>query len=120
VILDIMGAAYLDRNIDALAPGGRVIVIGMQGGTKGELNLGKLLVKRAGVIATALRGRPVEGPDGKGPIVAEVVAHVWPMIADGRVRPVVGAVLPIEQAAEAHRLLSSGEVTGKVVLRVGD
>jgi putative PIG3 family NAD(P)H quinone oxidoreductase len=120
VILDIMGAAYLDRNIDALAPGGRVIVIGMQGGTKGELNLGKLLVKRAGVIATALRGRPVEGPDGKGAIVAEVVAHVWPMIADGRVRPVVGAVLPIEEAAEAHRLLSSGEVTGKVVLRVGD
>ena len=120
VILDIMGAAYLDRNIDALAAGGRLIVIGMQGGVKAELNIGKLLGKRAGVIATALRGRPVEGPDGKGAIVAEVVEHVWPMIADGRVRPVVGAVLPIEQAAEAHRLLSSGEVTGKVVLRVGD
>jgi NADPH2:quinone reductase len=120
VILDIMGAAYLDRNIDALAAGGRLIVIGMQGGMKGELNLGKLLGKRAGVIATTLRGRPVEGPDGKGAIVAEVVEHVWPMIADGRVRPVVGAVVPIEQAAEAHRLVSSGEVTGKVVLRVGD
>jgi NADPH2:quinone reductase len=120
VILDIMGAAYLDRNIDALAAGGRLIVIGMQGGVKGELNIGKLLGKRAGVIATALRGRPVEGAGGKGAIVAEVVEHVWPMIADGRVRPVVGAVLPVEQATEAHRLLSSGEVTGKVVLRVGD
>ncbi len=120
VILDIIGAKYLDRNIDALANDGRVIVIGLQGGAKGELNLGKLLPKRAGVIATALRGRPVDGPAGKGTVVEEVVTHVWPMIADGRVRPVVGAVLPIEQAAEAHKLLSSGEVTGKVVLRVGD
>ena len=120
VILDIIGAKYLDRNIDALASDGRVVVIGMQGGTKGELNLGKLLAKRAGVIATALRGRPVDGPASKGAIVKEVVAHVWQMIADGRVRPVIGAVLPIEQAAEAHRLLSSGEVTGKVVLKIGD
>jgi putative PIG3 family NAD(P)H quinone oxidoreductase len=120
VILDIMGAAYLDRNIDALAKDGRIVVIGLQGGVKGELNIGKLLAKRAGVIATALRSRPVDGPAGKGVIVADVVANVWPMIADGRVRPIVGAVLPIEQAAEAHRLLSSGEVTGKVVLRVGD
>jgi putative PIG3 family NAD(P)H quinone oxidoreductase len=120
VILDIMGAAYLDRNIDALAAGGRLVVIGMQGGVKAELNLGKLLGKRAGVIATALRGRPVDGNDGKGAIVAQVVEHVWPMIAAAQVHPVVGAVLPIEQAADAHRLLSSGEVTGKVVLRVAD
>jgi putative PIG3 family NAD(P)H quinone oxidoreductase len=120
VILDIIGGAYLDQNIDALASDGRVVVIGLQGGTKGELNIGKLLPKRAGVIATALRSRPVDGPAGKGTIVAEVVRNVWPMLADGRVRPVVGAVLPIEQAAEAHRLLSSGEVTGKVILRVGD
>ncbi len=120
VILDIIGAAYLDRNIDALANDGRLVVIGLQGGTKGELNIGKLLAKRAGVIATALRGRPVGGAAGKGAVVAEVVKNVWPMVADGRVRPVIGAVLPIEQAGEAHRLLSSGEVTGKVVLRVGD
>ena len=120
VILDIMGAAYLDRNIDALASDGRVVIIGLQGGITAELNIGKLLAKRAGVIATTLRGRGVDGPAGKGAIVAEVVRNVWPMIADGRVRPVVGAVLPIEQAAEALRLLSSGEVTGKVVLRVGD
>ncbi|OBK88891.1 NAD(P)H-quinone oxidoreductase [Mycolicibacter sinensis] len=118
VILDIMGAVYLDRNIDALANDGRLIVIGMQGGVKGELNLGKLIGKRAGVIATALRGRPVEGPHGKGAVVAAVTDEVWPMLADGRIKPVIGARLPIEQAAEAHRLLSSGEVAGKVVLTV--
>jgi putative PIG3 family NAD(P)H quinone oxidoreductase len=120
VILDLMGASYLDRNVDALAPDGRLIVIGFQGGITGELNLGKLLGKRAGVIATALRSRPVDGPSGKAAITAAVVADVWPMIADGRVRPVIGAELPITEAAEAHRLLSSGEVTGKVVLRVAD
>jgi putative PIG3 family NAD(P)H quinone oxidoreductase len=120
VILDIIGAKYLDRNIDALAKDGRLVIIGMQGGINGELNIAKLLAKRAGVIATALRARPVEGPSGKAAIVEEVVTHVWPMIADGKVRPVIGAVLPIEQAAEAHRLLNASEVTGKVVLRVGD
>lgn len=118
VILDIMGAVYLDRNIDALANDGRLIIIGMQGGVKGELNLGKLIGKRAGVIGTALRGRPVEGPHGKGAVVAAVTDEVWPMFVDGRIKPVIGARLPIEQAAEAHRLLSSGEVAGKVVLTV--
>lgn len=116
VILDIMGAAYLDRNIDALANDGRLVVIGMQGGVKAELNLGKLIGKRARVIGTALRGRPVEGPHGKSTVVAAVAAEVWPMVGDGRIRPVIGARLPIEQAGEAHRLLASGEVTGKVVL----
>jgi NADPH2:quinone reductase len=118
VILDIMGAAYLDRNLDALASDGQLIVIGMQGGVKGELNLAKLVGKRARVIGTALRGRPVDGPEGKSAIVEAVVRSVWPMIADGRVRPVIGARMPIEQAAEAHRLLSSGQVTGKIVLTV--
>ena len=82
VILDIMGAAYLDRNVDALAAGGRLIVIGMQGGTKAELNLGKLIGKRASVFGTALRGRPVTGPGSKSAIVEEVIANVWPMIAE--------------------------------------
>ena len=118
VILDIMGAAYLDRNIDALANDGRLVVIGMQGGVTGELNIGKLLAKRAGVIGTTLRGRPVDGPHGKGAVVAAVTEKVWPMLADGRIRPVIGASLPITQAAEAHRLLASGEVAGKVVLTV--
>jgi NADPH2:quinone reductase len=118
VILDIIGAKYLDRNLDALALDGRLIVIGMQGGVMGELNLGKLVGKRAGVIGTTLRGRSTTGPNSKSEVVAAVQNHVWPMIADGRVRPVIGARLPIQQAAEAHRLLSSGEVTGKVVLTV--
>ncbi len=120
VILDIIGAAYLERNIDALAGDGQLIVIGMQGGVRGELNLGKLISKRARVIGTALRSRPVTGPHGKGAIVKAVQAEVWQMIADGRVKPVIGARIPIEQAADAHQLLSSGRVTGKVVLTAGD
>ena len=111
-----MGAAYLDRNIDALATDGQLVVIGMQGGVKGELNIGKLIGKRARVIGTALRGRPLDGPAGKAAIVDAVVESVWPMIADGRVRPVIGATFPIERAGEAHALLASGDVTGKVML----
>lgn len=118
VILDIMGAAYLDRNIDALATDGQLIVIGMQGGVKAELNLGKLLTKRARVIGTTLRARPVSGPNSKSEIAAAVTASVWPMIAAGRVRPVIGTRLPIEQAAEAHRLLVSGKTYGKILLTV--
>jgi len=120
VILDIMGAAYLDRNVDALANDGRVVIIGMQGGVKGELNVAKLLGKRAGVIATALRGRPVQGPGSKSEVVAAVVDNVWPMVADGRFRPVIGAEFPIDQAAAAHELLNSGDVSGKVLLRIPD
>jgi putative PIG3 family NAD(P)H quinone oxidoreductase len=120
VILDIMGAKYLERNVDALADGGRLVIIGLQGGVKAELNIGKLLGKRAGVIATALRSRPVSGAGSKSDIVVEVVANVWPMIADGQVRPIVGAEFPVEQARAAHELLNSGEVSGKVLLRVAD
>jgi putative PIG3 family NAD(P)H quinone oxidoreductase len=120
VILDIMGAKYLDRNVDALGDGGRLVIIGLQGGVKAELNIGKLLGKRAGVIATALRSRPVSGRGSKSEIVAEVVANVWPMIANGQVRPIIGAEFPIDQAKAAHELLNSGEVSGKVVLRVAD
>ncbi|QVI28040.1 NAD(P)H-quinone oxidoreductase [Mycolicibacterium neoaurum] len=120
VIFDIMGAKYLDRNIDALAPGGRLVIIGMQGGIKAELNIAKLLGKRAGVLATALRSRPVDGPDGKGAIVAQVTENVWPMVAAGLVRPLIGAELPVQDAAKAHALLSSGDVAGKVLLKVSD
>ena len=118
VILDIMGAAYLERNLAALATDGRLAIIGMQGGIKAELNIGTLIGKRLKVIGTALRSRPIDGPHGKGAIVDAVVASVWPMIADGRVRPVIGARFPIEQAAEAHRALTSGEVHGKALLTV--
>lgn len=118
VILDIMGAAYLDRNIDALATDGQLIVIGMQGGIKAELNLGKLLAKRARVIGTTLRARPVSGPNSKSAIAAAVTASVWPMIAANHVRPVIGTRLPIEQAAQAHRLMLSGQTHGKILLTV--
>lgn len=118
VILDIMGAAYLDRNIDALATDGQLVIIGMQGGVKAELNIGKLLAKRARVIGTTLRGRPSTGPNSKSEIVRAVTASVWPMIADGRVRPIIGARLPIQQAGDAHQRLVSGKVTGKIVLTV--
>ncbi len=118
VILDIMGAAYLDRNLDALAPDGRLVIIGMQGGVKGELHVGKLIGKRLRVIGTALRGRPALGPGGKKAIVEAVVESVWPMIAKGAVRPVIGARYPIEQAADAHRALASGEVVGKILLTI--
>ncbi|GAY14016.1 NAD(P)H-quinone oxidoreductase [Mycobacterium sp. shizuoka-1] len=116
VIFDIMGAAYLDRNLDALAADGRLVIIGMQGGVKGELNIGKMVAKRLQVIATSLRGRPVTGANGKGAIVDAVVTSVWPMVADGRVRPIIGARFPIEEAAEAHRVLAAGETFGKVLL----
>ena len=118
VIFDIMGASYLDRNIDALATDGQLVIIGMQGGIKGELNLGKLLIKRARIIGTTLRGRPVSGPNSKGEIVTAVIAAVWPMLADGRVKPFIGARLPIQRAAEAHQQLVAGRVHGKIVLTV--
>lgn len=118
VILDIMGAAYLDRNVDALATDGQIVIIGMQGGIKGELNIAKLLMKRARVIGTTLRARPVTGPNSKTEIVQAVTAKVWPMIGDGRVRPVIGARVPIERAGEAHQRLQAGDVTGKIVLTV--
>jgi putative PIG3 family NAD(P)H quinone oxidoreductase len=120
VILDIMGAAYLDRNLDALALDGRLVIIGMQGGVKGELNVGKMIAKRLQVIGTALRGRQVGGANGKSAIVDAVVTSVWPMIADGRVRPIIGARFPIAEAAEAHRVLASGETFGKVLLTVSE
>jgi putative PIG3 family NAD(P)H quinone oxidoreductase len=119
VIFDIMGAAYLDRNINALANDGKLVVIGMQGGVKAELNLGKLMGKRAQVMGTTLRARPIDGPAGKSAIVSAVGESVWPMVADGRVRPIVGATYPIERAAEAHQALTKGDLTGKVLLTVG-
>jgi putative PIG3 family NAD(P)H quinone oxidoreductase len=113
VILDNMGAKYLDRNVSALATEGRLVIIGMQGGVKGELNIGKLLAKRGAVIATSLRSRPVEE---KAAICAAVVEHVWPLVADRSVRTIVHATLPLEKADDAHRLMESGEHVGKIVL----
>lgn len=115
VILDNMGASYLGRNVDALATEGRLVVIGMQGGTKGELDLGMLLRKRGAVIATALRSRPVEE---KAAICAAVVEHVWPLVADGTIRPVVGARFALADAGRAHALMESGDGHGKILLTV--
>jgi putative PIG3 family NAD(P)H quinone oxidoreductase len=113
VILDNMGASYLGRNVDALATEGRLVIIGMQGGSKGELDIGKLLRKRGAVIATTLRARPVEE---KAAICAAVVEHVWPLVADGSVKPVVDTTLPLEKAGEAHRLMEDSGHVGKIVL----
>ena len=115
VILDNMGAKYLGRNVEALATEGRLVVIGMQGGTKGELDLGTLMRKRGAVIATTLRARPVEG---KAAICAAVVEHVWPLVADGAVRPIIGARVPMAEAGRAHTLMESGESSGKILLTV--
>jgi putative PIG3 family NAD(P)H quinone oxidoreductase len=113
VILDHIGAAYLPRNVDALATGGRLVVIGLQGGRVGELDLGVLLARRASVAATALRSRPL---DEKARIVAGVREAVWPAIEAGEVRPVVDRVLPLTRAAEAHRVMEASEHVGKIVL----
>jgi putative PIG3 family NAD(P)H quinone oxidoreductase len=115
VVLDNMGASYLQRNVDVLARNGRLVVIGLQGGTRADLNLLTLLNKCASVTATGLWYRPVEE---KARVVAEAVANVWPLIEAGEVRPVVHDVLPIARAADAHRALESGEVFGKLVLQV--
>ncbi|MGW9197759.1 NAD(P)H-quinone oxidoreductase [Micromonospora chersina] len=113
VILDIMGAAYLPRNVAALATGGRLVVIGMQGGRKGELDLGMLLAKRASVHATALRSRPVAE---KAEIVRGVREQVWPLVESGKIRPVVHARAKMADAADAHRLVETSDHLGKVLL----
>lgn len=113
VILDVVGAKYLQRNVDALAANGRLVVIGLQGGVKGELNLGTLLSKRGAVIATSLRARPARE---KATIVRAVHEHVWPLIEQGAVRPIVQERLPLSRAADAHRILEGSQHIGKVLL----
>jgi len=113
VILDIMGAVYLPRNVTALATGGRLVVIGMQGGSRGELDLGLLLRKSGSVHATSLRSRPAAE---KAAIVAGVREHVWPLISAGKVTAVIDRVLPLAEAPQAHRLMEAGAHTGKILL----
>ena len=113
VILDIIGAKYLSRNVSALATGGRLVIIGMQGGTRGELDIAALLAKRGSVTATFLRARH---PAEKAAVVASVREHVWPLVEAGRVRPVVHSRHPLADAAEAHRELESSSHVGKVLL----
>jgi putative PIG3 family NAD(P)H quinone oxidoreductase len=113
VILDNIGAKYLARNVGALAVNGRLVVIGLQGGAKAELDINALLRKCAAVIATSLRGRP--GAE-KAAIVAAVREHVWPLVESGRVKPVVHRTFPLAQAPEAHRILEASTNIGKVLL----
>jgi NADPH:quinone reductase-like Zn-dependent oxidoreductase len=113
VILDIMGASYLARNVDALAADGRLAIIGMQGGGRAELNLGLLMAKRGSVSSTTLRARP---PEQKAAIVAQVRGRVWPLIESGAIRPVIDRELPMAQAAEAHRIMTASAHTGKILL----
>jgi putative PIG3 family NAD(P)H quinone oxidoreductase len=115
VILDNMGAKYLSRNVDALAEQGRLIIIGLQGGTRAELDIAKLLMKRGSVHATAMRSR---NPADKARIVAGTVRDLWPAVADGRIVAVIDQVFPIADVAEAHRLLEGSSHVGKVVLAV--
>ncbi|HTW00329.1 MAG TPA: NAD(P)H-quinone oxidoreductase [Streptosporangiaceae bacterium] len=114
VILDIMGASYLSRNLEALATGGRLEVIGTLGGSRGELDLGLLMRKRASVRSASIRARP---PAEKAAIVAGVREHVWPLIEAGSVVPVIDRILPLAQAPEAHRLVEASAHVGKILLQ---
>jgi putative PIG3 family NAD(P)H quinone oxidoreductase len=113
VILDIMGAKYLEPNIRSLAYGGRLVVIGMQGGTTGTLDLGRLASRQATVLATLLRPR---GVDEKGRIMAAVREQVWPLIASKKVSPIVYETLPLAEVQRAHLLMESSAHIGKILL----
>jgi putative PIG3 family NAD(P)H quinone oxidoreductase len=118
VVLDNMGAKYLAGNLDVLATGGRLVIIGLQGGTTAEVDLNQLMRKRASVHGTTLRSRPPEGPGGKAEIVQAVRHDVWPDVERGAVRPIVDRRLPMSRAAEAHRVVEASEHVGKVLLVV--
>ena len=113
VILDVVGAKYLQKNLDALAVAGRLVIIGLQGGVKAELNLNQLMTKRAAVIGTTLRGRPVEE---KSAIMQAVGQYIWPLLASGQIRPLVDRTFPLAEAAAAHEYFDSGQHTGKILL----
>ncbi|GAB3708048.1 NAD(P)H-quinone oxidoreductase [Corynebacterium nasicanis] len=113
VILDIIGAKYLRQNLRALNEDGQLIIIGLQGGVKTEINLGALLPRRLSIRGTTLRARSTEG---KAEVVASTIENVWPLLADSRVTHHIHATFPLAEAAAAHELLDSGEVTGKLVL----
>lgn len=114
VILDIIGASYLSRNVAALAPDGRIANIGMQQGSRAELDIGALMVKRGTFSSTTLRARPAAQ---KAKIVAAVAQHVWPAVESGLISPVIDTELPMPEAAEAHRIMTASSHLGKILLR---
>src|ERR1700677_903638 len=113
VILDIMGASYLDRNLAALATNGRLVIIGRQGGSRAEINLGVLQGKRASLYATTRRARPASE---KAAVVAAVRDHVWPLVSAGKVAAIIDRELPMSQAPQAHRAMAASEHIGKILL----
>jgi putative PIG3 family NAD(P)H quinone oxidoreductase len=113
VILDMIGAAYLARNLAALAPYGRLVIIGLQGGRTAEIDLGAMSANQPVLTVTTLRSRPLAE---KAAIVAEVRDRVWPLIGQGRIRPVVDRRLPLSEAARAHEVLARNDHIGKVLL----
>ena len=113
VVLDIVGGSYLRSNLSCLATEGRLVIIGLGGGAKAEINLGVVLSKRLSVMGSTLRARSTEE---KAPLMRRLVAEVWPGFADGSLRPVIDRVLPLERVAEAHAALEAGEAVGKIVL----
>lgn len=115
VVLDIIGGDYLPRNIQCLALQGRLVQVGLIGGSEGALDLRSVLQNRLTITGSTLRPRT---PDEKGAIARELEAHVWPLLERHEVAPVVHTTFPLTAASEAHRLLESGEVVGKLVLRV--
>lgn len=115
VVLDIMGAAYLERNLACLAVEGRLVVIGLMGGTRAEVDLAPMLARRLTMAASTLRARTI--PE-KAAVAERLRREVWPGFADGTLRPVIDRVLPLPQAAEAHRVMEAGEHVGKIVLTV--
>ncbi|MBX6370638.1 MAG: NAD(P)H-quinone oxidoreductase [Acidothermus sp.] len=113
VVLDIVGATYLQRNLAVLADDGHLVVIATQGGRRGELDLGMLMARRGWIHAAGLRSRPLQQ---KAEIIAQVREHVWPLVDGGAIRPVIEAAVPMEDAAYAHRILEAGTHVGKVIL----
>jgi putative PIG3 family NAD(P)H quinone oxidoreductase len=116
VVLDIVGGAYIARDLDALATGGRILSIAVRDRTPAAVDMGLLMRKRASIHGTTLRARPLAE---RVAIIAAVRANVWPLLADGRVRPVIDSVFPLEDASAAHRRMESSAHRGKILLRVG-
>jgi len=113
VILDMVGGAFLKTNVDALNPGGRLVIIAFQGGATGELDVARIMRNRLSVTGSTLRSRPASE---KARLARAVEQSVWPWVASGALRPMIEAQIPLAEAAEAHRRLESGTVTGKIVL----
>jgi NADPH2:quinone reductase len=115
VILDMVGGPYLPRNLEALAPRGRLIQIAVMGGSKAELDLHRMMMKRIRITGSTLRPRP---PEEKGRIARELEKRVWPLLEAGRIRPQVTRTFPLDEAAAAHALMEAGGHLGKIVLEV--